>query len=100
LVSAGFDAFLGDPLGGLAVTAAGFASATALLLGSAQRCCEGRICFVLEGGYSPTGLKECVKAVMTQMESSDAQERAAGADPLFDTISKKAQGEFGEHWTW
>jgi acetoin utilization deacetylase AcuC-like enzyme len=100
LVSAGFDAFFGDPLGGMAVTAAGFASVAASLLRCAQRCCDGRICFVLEGGYSPTGLRESVKGVMAQMESSDPQELTAGADPLFDMISKRAQGEFGEHWTW
>ncbi len=100
LVSAGFDAFLGDPLGGLAVTTAGFASVSASLLRSAQRCCGGRICFVLEGGYSAAGLRECIKAVMAQMENPDPQELVFGTDPLFELISKRAEGEFGEHWTW
>ena len=100
LVSAGFDAFLGDPLGGLALSAAGIASAAASLIKSADRCCRGRICFVLEGGYSPTGLQECAKAVMGEMESENPKELALPEAPLFEVISNHAQGEFGEHWQW
>ncbi len=100
LVSAGFDAFLGDPLGGLAVTAAGYASAAASLILSADKCCQGRICFVLEGGYSPEGLRECTMAVMGEMESTKPTELTFADDPLFETISRQAQGEFGEHWHW
>ena len=47
LVSAGFDAAAGDPLGGLEVTAEGFAALTGLTL----TVCE-RVAFVLEGGYN------------------------------------------------
>jgi acetoin utilization deacetylase AcuC-like enzyme len=100
LVSAGFDALAGDPLGGLTVSAAGFASAAASLCKAAGRCCAGRICFILEGGYSPTGLQECTRAVLAEMESEDPKELPLPGDALFELISKHAKGEFGELWSW
>jgi acetoin utilization deacetylase AcuC-like enzyme len=100
LVSAGFDALSGDPLGGLNVSASGYASAAASLLKAADKCCEGRICFVLEGGYSPAGLQECTRAVLSEMESEGPKELTLSDDPLFEAISKHAEDEFGEHWKW
>ncbi|MBZ5495332.1 MAG: histone deacetylase [Acidobacteriia bacterium] len=100
LVSAGFDALLGDPLGGLAVSAAGYASVAASLLKAADRCCRGRICFVLEGGYSPAGLRECTKAVLTEMESDDPKELALSGDSLFEAISQEVGEWIGERWKW
>jgi acetoin utilization deacetylase AcuC-like enzyme len=100
LVSAGFDALLSDPLGGLAVSAAGYASVAASLLKAADKCCSGRICFVLEGGYSPTGLQECTTAVMTEMESDNPKELAFPGDSLFRTISHEAGELLGDQWKW
>ncbi|XP_052280508.1 histone deacetylase 6-like isoform X1 [Dreissena polymorpha] len=48
LVSAGFDAALGDPLGGCKVTPAGYGHMTHMLSGLAN----GRVILVLEGGYN------------------------------------------------
>lgn len=47
LVSAGFDAGLGDPLGGQKVTPACFGHLTRMLMGVGG----GKVCLVLEGGY-------------------------------------------------
>jgi acetoin utilization deacetylase AcuC-like enzyme len=100
LVSAGFDAHRDDPLGGLEVSAAGFASTAASLLRAADRCCSGKICFVLEGGYSQNGLQECLCAVMAEMESENPMESTFPQDALFEAISRQAEGEFGERWQW
>ena len=62
LVSAGFDAHESDPLGGLAVTEDGFAAATELLMGLADRHADGRIALILEGGYDLSGIGACVQA--------------------------------------
>jgi acetoin utilization deacetylase AcuC-like enzyme/formylglycine-generating enzyme required for sulfatase activity len=62
LISAGFDAHKDDPLGGMNVTANGFAEMTSIVKGIAERCCEGRLVSVLEGGYSLDGLAESVEA--------------------------------------
>jgi acetoin utilization deacetylase AcuC-like enzyme len=59
LVSAGFDAAAGDPIGGLDVTAEGFAALAALTL----TVCE-RVAFVLEGGYNTQTLPGLVGSVL------------------------------------
>jgi len=51
LVSVGFDAHHADPLANMRLTLGGYARFTRELLGMAQQCCDGRIVFVLEGGY-------------------------------------------------
>lgn len=62
LISAGFDAHADDPIGGMNVTAEGFAELTRIVRGIADTCCNGRIVSVLEGGYSLEGLADSVEA--------------------------------------
>ncbi|MBN1964215.1 MAG: histone deacetylase [Anaerolineae bacterium] len=52
LVSAGFDCHWNDPIGGMRVTLDGYATLTRELIEMAHDVCDGRIVFVLEGGYS------------------------------------------------
>jgi acetoin utilization deacetylase AcuC-like enzyme len=63
LVSAGFDAHERDPLAGCRMTTAGFRELTGLLIGAADRLCDGRAVLVTEGGYDITALTECLEAV-------------------------------------
>lgn len=58
LVSAGFDAAWGDPLGGCQVSPEGYAHLTHLLMGLAN----GRIILILEGGYNLTSISESMAA--------------------------------------
>lgn len=64
LVSAGFDAHERDPLGGGRLTTAAFAAMTAALRGVAERCCDGRLVAVTEGGYDLRALGDCLRAVI------------------------------------
>lgn len=64
LVSAGFDAFVDDPLGAMRVTAPQFARLTALIAGVADECCEGRLAAVTEGGYDLPGLASCLRSAV------------------------------------
>ncbi|MDH3974582.1 MAG: histone deacetylase [Deltaproteobacteria bacterium] len=64
LVSAGFDSHCCDPLGGMEVSAAGFAEMARMLVHTAENQCDGKIGFFLEGGYSLDGLAESVKEVL------------------------------------
>jgi acetoin utilization deacetylase AcuC-like enzyme len=65
VVSAGFDAFAHDPLGGMRVTAGGFRHWGVVLGELADRCCGGRLLSVLEGGYDLEALPELVDAYLT-----------------------------------
>ncbi|MBA4416683.1 MAG: histone deacetylase [Syntrophus sp. (in: bacteria)] len=68
LVSAGFDTYYNDPLGGMSVTEHGFAAMTRILLDIAKDYCNGRMMCVLEGGYDVRGLASSVKAVLMEMK--------------------------------
>jgi acetoin utilization deacetylase AcuC-like enzyme len=67
LVSCGFDLYMHDPLGGMMVTPKGYALITFFLLDIAQKVCNGRIAFVMEGGYSLKGVRECGLRVMQEL---------------------------------
>ena len=58
LVSAGFDAHHRDPLGGMRVSAEGFAIMTRALAALADEAAGGRLVSILEGGYDPVGTAE------------------------------------------
>mmetsp|Transcript_58624 Transcript_58624/g.188496 ORF Transcript_58624/g.188496 Transcript_58624/m.188496 type:complete len:698 (+) Transcript_58624:46-2139(+) len=59
LVSAGFDAVKGDPLGECRVSPEAFGWMTRCLHRLAQRYCDGRLFLVLEGGYNPDMIAQC-----------------------------------------
>ena len=61
LISAGFDAHVDDPLGGMNVTPSGFGQLTQMVCGIADDCCDGRVVSVLEGGYGLAGLAQSVE---------------------------------------
>jgi acetoin utilization deacetylase AcuC-like enzyme len=56
LISAGFDARSGDPIGGLLWSDETFAEMTRRCVAMAGKHCGGKIVSVLEGGYNPAGL--------------------------------------------
>lgn len=67
LVSAGFDTYAGDPLGGMEVSAGGFAGLTRTIMDMAEACCGGKVVITLEGGYNLQGLRDSVKAVLKEL---------------------------------
>jgi acetoin utilization deacetylase AcuC-like enzyme len=77
LVSAGFDPHRRDPLGGMEVTEQGFGAMARTLLAQAGKFAEGRIAFLLEGGYDLAGLRNSVAAVLAELET-----QGRGAEPL------------------
>ena len=64
LVSAGFDPYIKDPLGGMGVTADGFGGLASIVRNIAEKTCKGKVLMTLEGGYNPDGLREGVRAVL------------------------------------
>jgi len=62
IISAGFDAHKDDPLASMALTEAGYADLTDIIVGIAKRHAKGRILSSLEGGYNLTALAASVHA--------------------------------------
>ena len=69
LLSAGYDAHDRDPLGGMHVSTEGYTQMTEMLRALADRCCDGRMAVVTEGGYDLDSLRACLKATLEVMES-------------------------------
>jgi len=78
LVSAGFDPHQRDPLGGMSVTTEGFGQMASCLLALAAKFTDGKIAFLLEGGYDLAGLRGSVATVLDTMRSDAA--------PAFDAL--------------
>jgi acetoin utilization deacetylase AcuC-like enzyme len=62
LVSAGFDARVNDPIGGLCWEDETFVKLTRRTVALAEKYCCGRMISVLEGGYQPSGLASAATA--------------------------------------
>ena len=67
LVSAGFDAHREDPIGSLGLETEDFADMTQYVRSVADVHAAGRIVSLLEGGYNPQRLAECVEAHLLQL---------------------------------
>lgn len=79
LVSCGFDAHRDDPLGSMDLTGAGFAIMAELMRKLADELCEGRIAYVLEGGYALSGVREGTTAVLESLVAEVAAAPAPAA---------------------
>lgn len=66
-VSAGFDAHFSDPLTTLTLDTEGYFQITRILVELADELCEGRLMYVLEGGYDPIAMKDNIEACLAAM---------------------------------
>ncbi len=67
LVSAGFDSHREDPVGSLGLEVEDFQALTRLVQNVADTHSQGRVVSVLEGGYNPGVLAECVEAHLQEL---------------------------------
>ena len=103
LVSAGFDIYEQDPLGGMKVTPEGFACLTRVLMHIADACCQGRLVMTLEGGYHIQGQAAAVKKVLQEMRD----DRRADVDQAFfpggrvwqeDSVIQRVMDQIRPYW--
>ncbi len=64
LVSAGFDVHFSDPLASMRLSCAGYRELALILREVAEEMCEGRLMFVLEGGYEGEALAWSVRTCL------------------------------------
>jgi histone deacetylase 6 len=97
LVSAGFDAYQGDPLANMALTANGYAALAQTCVAIAEASARGRAVFVLEGGYDLDGLAACGAAV-TGVLLGDPPPDVAAAGASMDRVVEAYRRAFAESW--
>jgi acetoin utilization deacetylase AcuC-like enzyme len=87
-VSVGFDAHWSDPITMLGLSSAGYFMLAKKVLALAEAYCDGRIVFVLEGGYDPTNVANGVEAVFaaaTGRGASEARDASPNQEPDCDS---------------
>lgn len=98
LISAGFDAHWVDPLAGMQLTLGGYDYLARECIRLAERLCDGRIVFVMEGGYDlpalANGWVNIARALLGQDGVSDpygearSAADASGIQPLIDELRR------------
>ncbi|MBI5199869.1 MAG: histone deacetylase [Nitrospirae bacterium] len=100
MVSAGFDIYFMDPLGGMQVTEKGFGAITSKIISIADDLCAGNLICVLEGGYNLEGLAQGTIEVLNKMVTGEKKieisERGISSD-LPEIIKKVKQSHKG-YW--
>jgi acetoin utilization deacetylase AcuC-like enzyme len=64
IIAAGFDMHFADPIGNCNLTSLSYFQFTKQILKVAKEICEGKLIFILEGGYSLIALPYCLQAVI------------------------------------
>ena len=88
LVSAGEDIHRDDPLGDMRVDEAGFAQMALRCVRLAQDLCEGRLAFVLEGGYDRDATARSVEAVLRAVADETAPEAGGGTEKAAAAVAR------------
>ncbi|MDL1971229.1 MAG: histone deacetylase [Candidatus Desulfofervidaceae bacterium] len=95
LVSAGFDPYVDDPLGGMRITVSGFAALAFILRELAAKFCNHRLGLFLEGGYHLEGIARAVEAIIKVLLG----EKIGLPDLSQYQPSKEIEYIFNWHWT-
>ncbi len=98
LVSAGFDPFFADPLGGMQVTAEGFGGLAGIVKDIADRTCGGRLLLTLEGGYNPQGLRDGVRAVLHALQRKGPHPVPAHSTPPAEQVIERVTKIQKKYW--
>jgi acetoin utilization deacetylase AcuC-like enzyme len=96
LVSAGFDTHFDDPLGGMKMTPDGYAALTGIIQHIASKHTGDKLLLTLEGGYSLSGLRASVRAVIEQLagarqaegETAAIAEHDHSMDRIIETVAQ------------
>ena len=97
IISAGFDACAGDPLGGCNLTPAGFAHLTAMLRGVSR----GKVVMVQEGGYNirqiTRGFAACLRVLRGESPPPLQEEDRFPKDSAYDDI-RRTERVLSAYW--
>ncbi|MFN8404718.1 MAG: histone deacetylase [Anaerolineales bacterium] len=80
-ISVGFDAHWNDPITSLGLSTNGYFMLAQKCIALADEFCNGRIVFVLEGGYDPVNVAEGAEATLHALTKSPRRKEAEDASP-------------------
>jgi acetoin utilization deacetylase AcuC-like enzyme len=101
LLSAGYDAHMDDPLGGMRLTTACFGRLTAAIAAVADECCAGKLVAVTEGGYDLTALADSLRVTIDALDSSGRLKAAptySEPTPRADAAIAAVKPHLAKYW--
>ena len=99
LVSAGFDSYIDDHMAGMNVTAEGFSKLTEILINLSEQLCDGKLIFLLEGGYNLDGLWQCTNKVFETLLNYNTAESASIFEPTkADSAIDEVKKSYSQFW--
>ncbi len=90
IVAMGFDMYFNDPIGNCFLTTISYNKFAKKILSIAEDLCEGKLAFILEGGYSLIGLPFCVQAVLSSLLKEEYE------PPLFEKFLFSSESKMEE----
>ncbi|HKW14588.1 MAG TPA: histone deacetylase [Candidatus Krumholzibacteria bacterium] len=98
LLSAGFDAHVDDPLGGMRVTESGFAAMADAVLTIANTHAKGKLVALLEGGYNIAALEASVEHVLRRMSGENKPTEPPLSEGRFAPVHAMLRAVHAGHW--
>ncbi len=98
LVSAGYDAHRDDPLGGMRLDQAGFGELVRQLNSLAEELCQGRILYVLEGGYDLEALGQSVLSTLRMSLDPTKEEIEPTQTREYESYRQRLSRTLSPHW--
>jgi acetoin utilization deacetylase AcuC-like enzyme len=90
IVATGFDMYFDDPIGSSLLTSKAYYEGAKRLLELSNETCGGKLAFILEGGYSLTGMPYCVHSMIKALLGEE-YERPESEYKDFSPQSKRIQ---------
>ena len=88
IIAAGFDMYFDDPIGNCLLTSVSYYRFSEIILRIAEDICEGKLVYILEGGYSLIGLPVCIYSVFKAL-LKESYEPPSFENLQFSNYSKK-----------
>ncbi len=90
IIAAGFDNYFADPIGFANLTSISYFNFAERILKIAEEVSEGKLSFILEGGYSLIGLPFCVHAIIKALLNEHFER------PLFENLEFQYESKMEE----
>lgn len=94
-VSAGFDAYVDDPLTQLQLSKLAYGWLTRFVVEQAERLCKGKVVFVLEGGYMVDALAE---GVVNVVKNLTGEKTPIDTEPRCPSVIDELKSVLASYW--
>ena len=100
LLSAGYDAHIRDPLGGMELSTEGYSVMTSHIQRLAASCCSGMLAVVTEGGYDIQALESCLDSTLLQLAGGPTPmgRPIRGDTRRAEAVIPMVRRELGQYW--